>query len=100
MSADPHPSPSLAPFRLDFSPSYVLVGVYRLSTDPSIRVPVWKKCKHGFVRGVLVGFAWVSATTTATGDRIPLPCSLQAFFTFGIQKSFIQFFLSKCDRSL
>ena len=65
MSADPQPTPSLAPFRLEFSPSYILVGVYRLSTDSSIRLPVWKKCKHGFVRGMLVGFAWVSATTTA-----------------------------------
>ena len=63
MSADPRPTPSpqsLANFRLDLSPSYVLVGVYRLSTDPSIRVPVWEKCKHGFVRGALIGLAWVS----------------------------------------
>lgn len=69
MSADLRPNESLAPFRLDFSPSYILVGVYRLSTDASIRVPVWEKCKHGFVRGALVGFAWVSATTTATSDH-------------------------------
>jgi len=69
----------LASFRLDFSPSYILVGVYRLSTDPSLRVPVWQKCKHGFLRGLLVGFAW-------------------AFFTFGIQKSFILLFLSKSTR--
>jgi len=95
MSADPHPTPSLAPFRLEFSPSYILVGVYRLSTDPSIRVPVWQKCKHGFVRGMLVGCAWVSAITSAQSAASPHHALAQAFFTFGIQKSFIQFFLSK-----
>ncbi|KAF9647003.1 hypothetical protein BDM02DRAFT_3156338 [Thelephora ganbajun] len=82
MSADPHSthsSQSLSDFRLDFSPSYILVGVYRLSTDASIRVPVWTKCRHGFVRGALVGFVW-------------------AFFTFRIQKSFIRLFLSKSAR--
>ena len=73
MSADPHPTPSLAPFRLEFSPSYILVGVYRLSTDPSIRVPVWKKCKHAFVRGIVVGCAWVSATTTVRPAVSPHP---------------------------
>ena len=62
MSADPRPTPSqsLADFRLNLSPSYVLVGVYRLSTDASIRVPVWKKCKHGFLRGAFVALVWVS----------------------------------------
>lgn len=69
MSADPPtqpnaPSQSLADFRLGFSPSYVLVGVYRLSTDASLRVPVWKKCKHGFIRGMLAGLAWVCVRTT------------------------------------
>ena len=100
MSADPHPTPSLAPFRLEFSPSYILVGVYRLSTDSSIRVPVWKKCKHAFVRGIVVGFAWVSPTATARPTASPHPTLPQAFFTFGIQKSFIQFFLSKCGQFL
>ena len=95
MSADPQPTPSLAPFRLEFSPSYILVGVYRLSTDSSIRTPVWKKCKHGFVRGILVGFAWVSAITTAQSTASPHHALVQAFFTFGIQKNFIQYFLSK-----
>jgi hypothetical protein len=79
MSADPRPTPSsqsLADFRLGFSPAYVLVGVYRLSTDASIRVPVWKKCKHGFVRGLLVGLTWVSpqALTPNRASRLhPLP---------------------------
>lgn len=79
MSADPLPSPSrsLAGVRLHFPPSYILVGVYRLSTDVSIRVPVWKKCKHGFVRGALVGLAWVSATDGRqrwTPQPTPFPC--------------------------
>jgi len=78
MSAGPSSQP-LAGFRLGYSPSYILVGVYRLSTDPSLRVPVWKKCKHGFVRGLALGLVW-------------------AFFTFGIQKSFIRLFLSKSAR--
>ncbi|KAF9778885.1 hypothetical protein BJ322DRAFT_459428 [Thelephora terrestris] len=81
-AADPHPtssSQSLAAFRLGFPPSYVLVGVYRLSTDASLRVPVLKKCKNGFIRGILVGLAW-------------------AFFTFGIQKGLIRLFLSKSSR--
>jgi len=71
MSADPCPtsSQSLAALRLDFSPSYILVGVYRLSTDASLRVPVWQKCKHGFVRGLLVGLVWVSVAATTIDDR-------------------------------
>ena len=79
MSADPRPTPSqsLADLRLDFSPSYVLVGVYRLSTDASIRVPVWKKCKHGFVRGVLVGLTWVSDDRYRRAPQpTPFPCPL------------------------
>ena len=69
MSQGPRPTtaspPPLAGFRLGFSPSYILVGVYRLSADPLLRVPVWDKCKHGFVRGLLVGLAWVSPRTSA-----------------------------------
>lgn len=80
MSAGPRPTASssqpLTGFRLGFSPSYILVGVYRLSTDPLLRVPVWKKCKHGFIRGLVAGLVWVSVQTTATdashGRRISL----------------------------
>lgn len=46
--------------RLQFPPSYVVVGFYRLLSDPNLRVPAWNKCKHGFVRGATVGLVWVS----------------------------------------
>ena len=45
--------------RLQFTPSYVLVGVYRLFTDKNLYGPAWKKCQHGFVRGATVGLGWV-----------------------------------------
>ena len=47
--------------RIAFPPIYVVVGVYRLLTDPNLYVPTWEKCKHGFVRGAVVGLGWVSA---------------------------------------
>ena len=47
--------------RLQFPPSYVVVGFYRLLSDSKLRVPAWQKCKHGFARGVAVGLVWVSA---------------------------------------
>ncbi|KAF9265202.1 hypothetical protein L218DRAFT_898816 [Marasmius fiardii PR-910] len=65
--------------RLHFPPSYVVVGVYRLCTDKTLYVPTWQKCKHGTVRGAVVGAAWT-------------------FFTFGIQKKFIEIFLSNSPR--
>ena len=46
--------------RLQFPPSYVVVGFYRLVSDSKLRVPAWQKCKHGFVRGATVGIIWVS----------------------------------------
>lgn len=46
--------------RMEFPPLYVVVGVYRLFTDKNLYVPVWQKCKHGAVRGAVVGLAWVS----------------------------------------
>ena len=46
--------------RLQFPPSYVVVGVYRLITDRSLRVPAWDKLKHGVVRGASVALVWVS----------------------------------------
>lgn len=93
MSADPHPTPSsqsLADFRLHFSPSYVLVGVYRLSTDPSVRVPTWKKCKHGFVRGVLVGSVWVSTRSDRhrrTARPTPFPRRVVPTGVFHVRNS-------------
>jgi hypothetical protein len=92
-AGDPRQTQSLAGLRLDFPPSYVLVGVYRLSTDPSIRVPVWKKCKHGFIRGAVVGLAWVS--TDDDGRRPRFLTFFQAFLTFGIQNGLIHLFFSK-----
>ena len=49
--------------RLQFPPSYVVVGVYRLITDRSLRVPAWDKLKHGVVRGASVALVWVSEYT-------------------------------------
>ena len=85
--------------RLQFPPSYVVVGFYRLITDRNLRVPAWQKCKHGFVRGATVGLLWVS-----TGYHIRRPerapnCShahrLQAAGTYKIQKVFVEYFLIK-----
>lgn len=45
--------------RLSFPPFYVVVGVYRLLTDKSLFVPIWEKCKHGFMRGAALGLGWV-----------------------------------------
>lgn len=45
--------------RLEFPPSYVVVGIYRLVTDRSLSRPAWDKCKHGTQRGLMVGFVWV-----------------------------------------
>ena len=69
-----HVPPSLAPAeaRLNFPPSYVVVGVYRLATDKSLFKPVWDKCKHGFVRGAVVGTAWVRFPVLLTGLRVPM----------------------------
>ena len=45
--------------RLSFPPSYVVVGVYRLLSDKNLYVPAWQKCKHGFLRGAVIGLGWV-----------------------------------------
>lgn len=45
--------------RLQFTPSYVVVGVYRLFTDKTLARPAWDKCKHGLVRGATVALVWV-----------------------------------------
>jgi len=65
--------------RLQYPPSYVLVGVYRLFTDKNLYIPAWKKCQHGTVRGLAVGLVW-------------------GFFTFGIQKKFIEIFLANSPK--
>ena len=52
------PNLARAALRLEFPPSYVLVGVYRLFTDKSLYIPAWDKCKHGTRRGTIVGGIW------------------------------------------
>ncbi|KAH9957835.1 hypothetical protein BC827DRAFT_1137325 [Russula dissimulans] len=59
--------------RLPFPPSYVVVGVYRLLSDKALFLPVWEKCRSGFLRGVAVGGVW-------------------SFLTFSIQRGFIKTF--------
>ncbi|ODN90207.1 hypothetical protein L198_06225 [Cryptococcus wingfieldii CBS 7118] len=48
---------------LHFPPLYIVVGLYRLLSDPSIRSPVFDKIKHATARGLIVGavyavFSW------------------------------------------
>lgn len=45
--------------RMEFPPSYIVVGVYRLFTDKTLYKPVWDKCKHGTQRGGIIAIAWV-----------------------------------------
>ncbi|KAH9889928.1 hypothetical protein C8Q73DRAFT_653332 [Cubamyces lactineus] len=65
--------------RLQFPPTYVVVGFYRLVTDKNLYVPAWQKCKHGFVRGATVATVW-------------------AVGTFKIQRKFVEVFLIKSPR--
>ncbi|KIP05074.1 hypothetical protein PHLGIDRAFT_19813 [Phlebiopsis gigantea 11061_1 CR5-6] len=62
--------------RLQFPPSYAVVGIYRLFTDKRIALPVWQKCKHGLVRGVSVALVWTVVT-------------------FKLQRVFVELFLIK-----
>ena len=52
------PNLARAALRLEFPPSYVLVGVYRLFTDKNLYGPAWDKCEHGTRRGAIVGSIW------------------------------------------
>ncbi|EJC98572.1 uncharacterized protein FOMMEDRAFT_161388 [Fomitiporia mediterranea MF3/22] len=65
--------------RLAFPPIYVLVGAYRLLTDKNLYIPTWDKCKHGFVRGAIVGLGWATVT-------------------FNIQRTFVEVFLRNSPR--
>ncbi|KAI5453958.1 hypothetical protein NCC49_004953 [Naganishia albida] len=47
---------------LYFPPYYVVVGIYRLFTDHSLRKAVWDKVKHATVRGIAVGAVYVTLT--------------------------------------
>jgi len=53
------PTLARATMRLEFPPSYVLVGVYRLFTDKNLYKPAWDKCRHATRRGAIVGAIWV-----------------------------------------
>lgn len=48
-----------ATLRLQFSPTYVVVGMYRFFTDKSLYVPAWDKCRHAARRGAIIGTVWV-----------------------------------------
>ncbi|KAF7981340.1 hypothetical protein HWV62_33783 [Athelia sp. TMB] len=65
--------------RLQFPPSYVVVGIYRLITDKTLSRPAWDKCKHGTQRGLAVGVVW-------------------AALSFELQKKFIELFLVHSTR--
>ena len=56
--------------RLQFPPSYVVVGVYRFCTDKNLYVPAWKKCQHGVVRGLGVGLVWVRSCCSWVLSRL------------------------------
>jgi len=68
-----------ATLRLEFPPSYVIVGAYRLCTDKTLFVPAWDKCRHGARRGATVGLVWTVAT-------------------FSVQKTFLRLFLANSPR--
>ncbi|KZS93285.1 hypothetical protein SISNIDRAFT_454431 [Sistotremastrum niveocremeum HHB9708] len=76
-SSDIHAS--LRQSRLNFPPTYIIVGVYRLVTTKSLYVPIWDKCRHGVQRGVIVAAIW-------TG------------LTFNIQRAFVKLFLVNSPR--
>jgi len=54
---------SRAAMRMDFPPSYVVVGAYRLLTDQKLLKPTWDKCRHAARRGAIVGGIWVCYLT-------------------------------------
>ncbi|KAG5651400.1 hypothetical protein H0H81_008758 [Sphagnurus paluster] len=68
-----------ASLRLQFPPTYVVIGVYRLFTDKRLYEPAWQKCRNGTRRGLSVGAAWV-------------------VFTFELQRKFIELFLANSKR--
>jgi len=67
-----HVPPNLARanLRLEFPPSYILVGVYRLFTDPNLYKPAWDKCRHATRRGAIVAAGWVRVLLSDTTYEI------------------------------
>ncbi|KAK4684346.1 hypothetical protein P7C73_g5836, partial [Tremellales sp. Uapishka_1] len=47
---------------LHFPPSYTIVGIYRLLTDPLIRGPVLDKIKHASLRGAVVALIYAGGS--------------------------------------
>lgn len=84
--------------RLAFPPSYVVVGVYRLLSDKALFLPVWEKCRNGFLRGIAVGGVWVRticvSKTVTLIEWLTLSYS-QSFLTFSIQRGLIKTFWLK-----
>lgn len=60
--------------RLQFPPSYAIVGVYRLFTDKSLTRPAWEKCKHGVQRGAGVALVWVCPAFRGGEERSAEAC--------------------------
>ena len=79
--------------RLAFTPLYVIVGAYRLCSDEKLYVPVWDKCRHGATRGATVALTWVRIESVSAGHVPDL--GSQAFFTFKLQRKFVEWFLMK-----
>ncbi|KAJ3574274.1 hypothetical protein NP233_g1870 [Leucocoprinus birnbaumii] len=73
------PELARATMRMEFPPSYVVVGAYRLLSDRKLLKPAWDKCRHAARRGAIAGGIW-------------------AFLTFGIQRKFIEVFLRNSPR--
>ncbi|KAG8219224.1 hypothetical protein J3R82DRAFT_60 [Butyriboletus roseoflavus] len=89
LGSDPVPANlQRATRRLNFPPSYVVVGVYRLCTDKSLYKPAWDKCKHGVQRGLIVGFVWVGLGIHSH-ERLP-DAFPKACLTYRIQKHIIR----------
>jgi len=72
-SVDVPDSLQSATLRLCFTPSYVIVGVYRLLSDEALFLPVWNMCRRGFLRGIAVGSVW-------------------SFLTFSVQRGLVRTF--------
>ena len=70
--------------RLVFPPSYVVVGIYRLCSDKTLLVPAWQQCKHGAIRGGVIGGIRVRTTFCSFCVSQPL-CHLQVLLTLVIQ---------------
>ncbi|KII93002.1 hypothetical protein PLICRDRAFT_35170 [Plicaturopsis crispa FD-325 SS-3] len=73
------PTLARAAQRLEFPPSYVVVGAYRLFTDRAMYVPAWDKCRHATRRGLIVAAIW-------------------AISSYKLQKVFIKTFLVSSTR--